>query len=59
MSTTNKPSLPQFDSGETEEQKTEKLRMFVDELTRWVEDVSSSISGSGDGYPPQLGHARI
>lgn len=59
MSTTNKPSLPQFDPGETDDLRTQKLRTFVDEMSRWVEDVSSSSSGSGDGYPPQLGHARI
>lgn len=59
MSTTNKPSLPQFDPDDTEELRTQKLRTFVDEMSRWVEDVGASSSSSSDGYPPQLGHARI
>lgn len=59
MSTTNKPSLPQFDPAETDEARTQKLRTFVDEMSRWVEDVSSASSSSSDGYPAQLGHARI
>lgn len=59
MSTTNKPSLPQFDPNESDAQRSDKLRMFVDELSRWVEEVSANSTTTSDGYPPQLGHARI
>jgi hypothetical protein len=56
-----KPSLPQFDPGVTEEQRVEKLRMFVDELTRWIEETDAALdAATGEpGYPPELGHAKI
>lgn len=56
-----RPSLPQFDPGVTEEQQVEKLRMFVDELARWIDETEAALTTATgtQGYPPELGHAKI
>ena len=40
-----------------------KLRTAMDDIIRALSELNNEVngpgSGSGDGYPPQLGHSRI